>query len=201
MAYGGEDEIVDRHWPTWERAECDIWLSFPVDDPCRRGGLAFNKSQHHGSEVMARIFKTYEFMLKTNYETFYMIEYDSICLRKAPRKLPGGLHAFLWNNGGGEFKATQYPHYAHGMNRATLTKLSLMAKRFDPCIEQGFQDRAIGFICEQTAIPMIHRPDLCHSRNRIDTPEYIEQAKAAIASGVTFVHGCKTEQDLRNIGQ
>lgn len=199
FAYGGMDDMIERHWPFWERAQCDMLLSFPTDAPCKRGGLAFNSSQHHGAEIMRRIFRTFGHVLKMGYDTYYFTEGDSICLRKVPRALEGGLHGFLWKNNDPNFRASSYPHYCHSMNRNTLTKLALMSKQYDPGAEMGFQDRLIGRICEETGIPMFHRPDLCYSRNRLDTPEYVQQARDAIAGGVCFVHGIKTALELEEV--
>lgn len=196
FCWKGDNERIERHWRTWEKMECEILLSFPVDQPCQRGGLAFNKSQHHGPEVMSRIFRTFEFVLNMRHETFYFLEADAIGLRPPPKELTNGLHGFLWDNKDPKFKASRYPHYLQGMNRETLQSFSDAVKNYDPSGEQGFQDRLIGRICEENGIPMVHRPDLTYSRNLIDTDEYFEQAQQAIDNGVCAIHGIKHQWQL-----
>lgn len=201
FAYSGMDDMIERHYPTWEKAECDILLCFPTDAPCKRGGLAFDTSCHYGAPLMRRTFAAFKHVLRMGYNTYYCIEADSVCLGKAPRALPDGLHCFAWDNHGTSFKATRYPHWPWGMNRLTLVMLEAISRRYDPAQEHGFPDRLVGLICEENGIPMIHRPDLCHSRNRIsDSKEHEAEARQAIKDGVTFIHGIKTQQDKWNLG-
>lgn len=196
FCWAGDDERIERHWPYWERTGCDILLSFPINAPCKRGGLAFGKSEHHGPEIMGRIFKTFRHVLQFNRDCYWFTEADSITLKKAPQHIEGGLHGFLWQNPDLRFKASQYPHYPHGMNHNTLAKLAIVSAKYDLSAEEGFQDRLIGRICEETGIPMIHRADLAYSRNLLDTDEYFFQAQEAIDKGITFLHGIKTKQQL-----
>lgn len=201
FSYSGQDEMLNRHWPYFEKAECDILLSSPVDAACERGGLTYAKSQHYGSQLMARTFWTFRHVLKLGFDAYYFVEGDSVCLRPAPRKLTDGLHCFLWDNHDPRFTANQYPHWVLGMNRKTLVALESASRNYDPALESGFPDRLIGRICEESNIPMIHSPKLCHSRNRIsDNPEHEKEARQALKDGIVFLHGIKTQQDLWNLG-
>lgn len=199
FAYSGMDDMIDRHWESWQKTGCDILLSFPVDAPCRRGGLAFEKSQHHGAEIMKRIFRTFEHVMNLPYITYYFTEADSMGFCCPPRLLKDGLHCFKWYNNDPNFKAQYYPHYCHGMNNMTLFKLFKASKRYEPSQEQGFQDRFIGMVCEENGIEMHHRPDLCYSRNLLETDEHFSEARQAIKNGVAFIHGVKHEWQMQKL--
>lgn len=200
FAYAGMDEMIERHWPTWEKSGCDILLCFPVDAPCKRGGLAFDTSCHYGAPLMRRTFAAFKHVLQLGYDTYYFIEADSVCIGEAPQRLLYGVQCFAWNNSDPQFKAKRYLHWPWGMNRKTLTQLEAVCKYYPPSAEQGFPDRLLGLICEENEIPTMHRPDLAYSRNRLDTPEYVAQAREAIKNGAKFIHGVKTQQDLDNLG-
>lgn len=196
FCWKGDDERIDRHWGSWEKTGCDIILSFPVDAPCRRGGLAFELSQHHGANIMRRIFDTFNRVRLIGYDTYWFGEADMIGIRSAPIEISDGLHGFLWDNKDPQFKAKQYIHYAQGMNRKTLSDVCVACHSVAPDSEQGFQDRFLGMVCENNNIPLIHRADITYSRNALDRNEYFEQAQTAIDSGVSFVHGIKEQWQL-----
>jgi hypothetical protein len=196
FTYEGQNEMLDRHWKGYEKHFGEhILLSFPTDAPCPRGGVCFNKSQHYGKELMERIYKTLRLVTMMPYDMIYCIEGDSIILSKPPEILSSGLHCFLWNNTENRFKAKHYPHWPWAANKPTLSAIvQLMRFRLEE--EEGFPDRQMGLICEDNEIPMIHRSDICYSRNRLDRPEYIEEAREAIKNGAMFIHGIKTKEEF-----
>ena len=148
---------------------------------------------------MARTFWTFKHVLRLGYDTYWFVEGDSIATAKAPTKLTDGIHCFRWENYQTEFRAKTFLHWALGLNRKSLTQLAEASDLYNPAQEQGFPDRLIALICEEQGIKIHHRPDISYSRNRLDRPEYVQQAQEAIRNGASFVHGLKTQDDLNTL--
>jgi len=197
FTWAGDDERIERHWPYWERSGCDILLSYPVDAPCARPGVAFHRSCHHGPELISRIFRTFEHVSGRQYATYYFIEADSVILGRVPVQLPPGFHGyFLPNDNEARFAAPLYPHYAHGMGRATLMDVIQGMALSEVDMEEGYPDRFLGRVLFENYIPMTNRVDLMYSRNLLDQPKYIAGARDAIAHGALFIHGIKEQHHL-----
>jgi len=203
FTYAGQQEMVNRHHAYFERGGSDIIYIYPKDAtllaPKGVTGIAIGKSEHYGSELMQRMGIGIGLVAAMNYDTIAVVEGDSIVLRPIPDAQPSGIDCFLYDtNGDPQWKAKHYVHWPWLMSGATayLVGRGLQAMVEAGDIERGFPDRMLGLCAERLDIELRHRPDLTYSRNRVDAPEYIQQARTAIASGAVFVHGLKTQLDI-----
>lgn len=161
-------------------------------------------SQHYGWQLMKRHERSISAAIGMEYENICCVEADSIVLKKISKpSTEDGIDCFLFNNepGSSFFQAKTLAHWPWLMTRATAQRLvetfRIMLATGD--IERGFPDRMLSWAAEQYGIPLIHSSALCYSQNRIDTPQKMQEGRAAIANGATFIHGIKTAEKLQEL--
>lgn len=201
FTYSGQQQMLERHLPFFRKGGADIILVSPRDEPVTAPddctALNVGSSEHYGQSLMQRMNIGIK-CAAADYDTIAVVEGDSIVLGPIHDAQPEGIDCFLYDSEQPPWKAPHYVHWPWLMSRKTAMRV---AAEFHTLIslkdiERGFPDRMLGYAAHRAGIPLRHRPDITYSRNLIDTPEYVAQARDAIAGGAVFVHGVKTQAHL-----
>lgn len=214
LSYVRANELVARHWPWYRKAGCDILgvgrETTSCEWPVRVGqdGLVNvtnigEDSYVHGDNLIRLHVDTLDYMLSLigDYTHFCLIEPDTIFLRGITQNdVPTyGFRATLVGNKSPGFFGSFYCHGPwifdrHGAQFAVNSARRMLNVGL---IEQGFPDRFWGLVCDLYGLPFtkLH----AYSQNRLDRPEYIQQARQALADGAFAIHGIKTDGELRSV--
>ena len=65
-------------------------------------------------------------------------------------------------------------------------------------LEQGYPDRFLGLMVDLHYLPWSDIPGT-YTQNTIDRPEYVLEARKAIADGAWYIHGVKTAAQLKAV--
>lgn len=197
-----EDEICRMFLPYWQRSGCDLLFSSPLDAPSKLEGVQHvrfgRKLTDKASDYwffQSRWLDTMKYCLTLPFEGFVFTCYDSICLGALPlvgRK--DSIHTFACGPTP-QFESTWglHPPWCFGVD--VLKEFVEAAGREPITLEGGVADRWLPCVMQRNDIAF----EPCNwswSRNGIDTFEYAESARQAIASGVLFVHGVKNKAQL-----
>ena len=202
---GKEDPVCELFLPFWQRSGCDLLFSSPTDCPSKLAGMdhvQFGKKLTGRRQdywfYQSRVLDTFKHCLTLPHTGFIFTQYDSICLGRLPLIEPsasihsavGGLKAPY------EAKVCLHPPWCFGIER--LQEFVTCASQESIQLEGGVMDRWLPLIMQRHQLKF----DECRwswSKNAIDTPEYVESARRAIANGCLFVHGVKNAQQLEKI--
>ena len=214
LSYVRANEIVARHWHWYRTAGCDILGVGRETTSCEwpakvgQGGLVNvtnigEDSYVHGDNLIRLHVDTLDYMLSLigDYTHFCLIEPDTIFVRPiGTQDTPNyGLKATLVGQGSPGFYGSFYCHGPwifdrHGAQFAVNTARRMLKVGL---IEKGFPDRFWGLLCDLSGLPYTRLH--AYSQNRLDRPEYIQQARQAITEGALAVHGIKTEMELKSV--
>lgn len=199
---GEEDSVCELFLPFWRKSGCDLLFSSPLDCQSNLRGVTH---VHFGRKLtgrrqdywfyQSRVLDTFKFCISLPYTGFIFTQYDSICLGPLPIIQPSdSIHTVV----GGpkepyESKVCLHPPWCFGKDR--LLEFVKAASQEPIDLETGVMDRWLPLIMQRHGLKF----EPCRwswSQNAIDTPEFVELAKAAIANGRLFVHGCKNKTQL-----
>lgn len=200
FGYGKQDEMLERHRPFFDRAECEIMLVSPADDPFSHPSITYGFSQYTGDSVILRHIYALEYAMRLPFDNFFCVEADSVVLKPIPVHPKNGMNTVVYQNADRSFKSPFYCHCPWWFDRETLDKWVWTAKVVGPSHEKGFADRYMGYVAWQAGINVVDRKDVFYSRNRIDSDTYRQEAREAINNGHIHLHGLKTLEDLQSIG-
>lgn len=201
-----EDDICEMFLPFWRTSGCDLLFSSPLDAPSK---LDFVDHVYFGKKLTARgaedywyyqsrVLDTFKYCLTLEYEGFIFTQYDSICLGKLPViSTSDSIHHFAGaNTQPFESKFCLHPPWCFGKER--LEEFVKCASQESIHLERGVMDRWLPLIMQRHKLAFT-TSDWSWSKNSIDTPEYVEDCRQAIARGILFVHGVKNRQQLNAI--
>lgn len=210
FSYAGANATVGRHWPYFERAGVPIWGIGRIDTSCVwPNGCRYTTdigmdSYVNGHNLCSRLVKALTHFLEerqfADFSDVCLIEYDSIFTRPLPEH-PGGLATHIAGGNSTGFKGTRYFHTPWWVDRPTAEMIVNEGWRMihNGDIEHGFPDRFLGLLCDrQPEIKVVPLLDT-FSVNTIDRPEYVEMARAAVKRGAFYLHGIKTESQLKAV--
>lgn len=215
MAHQAASATVARHWPHYEKAGCPILgvgrMDKPVDWPAGpevrslwRTVSIGNDGYADGKNHLERYLALLEMFLNhpefKEFDSLMVTEYDSVFLGPVPGPSYGHFVATLgWFGGNDGFAPVPYFHAPWWTSRAIAKVILLAGQRMLNCgiTEKGFLDRWLGLLVYLFAIPW--KEAEAFSVNTLDTPEHMAAARKAIAAGAWFVHGVKTEPQLKNL--
>lgn len=213
QTYPGGNETFERNWPFFLRSGAhEIWAIttegggcwVPEDVPEVRIG---KNCYINGSHLPTRLVDTLEVALsnKTSFDHILVAEYDTLIL--SPIRYRAMEHAVASHRAGSSTWGSKVNSFYHN---PWLFKREA-AKRFvdegRTVIAEGIPDRQrgqppppeaspdvfFGFVMERMKQPV--QIDLWsqYSRNSLDIPGHLEEARQARKNGVDVIHGAKTK--------
>lgn len=212
MAHAGANDMVSKLFPFYERAGCDIlgigrigsiWPSGPRLIGFRNEG---QDCYNDGTSQLTRFIDTLDFVTSRRdvspYTGFCIAEWDTVFFQPIGEwatKVPNGLEATLAGGRSDGFRASRYFHGPWRINDFTARSMIHVGRKLLAAglTEQGFLDRWLGLMCDLYPIEFTPSPN--YSRNSLDRPEYIDQARAAIKAGAWAVHGVKDQHMLAQL--
>lgn len=203
QTYPGANLAAARHFPFYENAGADRIIGITTEDggcdwPGREDIEVGPDCYVSGDHLCRRLLETISACLESGADELMVAEYDTLFFRPMPPLFPDGLVMNATGGGGPEFRGLAYYHGPWCMNAVTAQKVVASGRLMlaDGDIEHGWPDRFIGRLAERFEIPAVQGFFKNYSRNCLDTPEYIAEARAAIAAGAHAVHGVKTVGQL-----
>lgn len=215
LSYAKANETVARHWPYYELTGCNILGVGREDSDCRWptgpenrsmiGHIEVGKDSYvNGDNLCRRIVDVLERLVDGQefqaYTDFLLTEHDAIFLHGLPGHM-GGMITTLGGYGGSGFTGTKFYHGPWWVDRQTAGEMVLYGRRMLKLglIETGFPDRFIGLMDDLYDLGVSYSDEWTYSRNALDRPEYIQEARKAIERGAWYVHGIKTEAQLKAV--
>lgn len=219
LSHSGANETVQRHWPWYERAGCDIlgvgrentnsvWPLF--NNAQLSNGNHYIGSLNVGQEsgpvganhierftnVLQALTVEARFML---YERFAIIEYDGIFTKPIPDTAPG-LTTKLAGHLTPGFMSEHFYHTPWIVDEDTGIDIVRYGKRMLKAglIEHGFIDRWLGLMHDLYKFPLHDLGHLSYTQNTI-LPHHYDDARKAVKNGAFYLHGVKTHEALEAI--
>lgn len=205
QTFPGGSAAVRRHYPYYEAAGADKILGITTEGggcywPTPDQVVIGPDSYVRGAHLCQRLIDTIAACLIFGPKEIIVAEYDTLFFHPIPA-LPPGLTMNPTGGGGPEFLGKTFYHgpWCMGADTArTVVELGrVMIAQND--IEHGWPDRFIGWLAEKHPVPVHSGVFKNYSRNTLDQPEYLAEARAAIAGGAHAVHGVKTPEQLEAI--
>lgn len=193
----GDQDRIERHEPYWKRSGCQLLYSFPCDAPLTiRPGFCSQWSEQYGESMLKRHIDTLRFCYDAGFDSVYATEADSICLKAAPEPFGTSVGGYVFNDPDNErFRASTFTHWAWSFNRDVLGRFLDAAESDTDALREKFPDRWLSLICERHNIPLRH-DDRVWSRNQLDQPDIVRDARQAVQDGVWAIHGVKHSHQL-----
>lgn len=214
LSYAKANDMVERHWPYFLKADCDImgvgregsgcrfpqerlvWTAFYGKDEYVNGS---NLPDYHIRAMSCALSLTHG--EDQPYTHFILTEPDAITLKPLPLHI-GGLMATYCGGKSHGFLGNAFFHGPWYVDRPTAYRFVDGGKAMLHCglIEQGFPDRFWGLWQELNCVKFTPlNPSHSYSQNRLDRPQYIQEAREAIARGCCYIHGLKLESELQAV--
>lgn len=209
FSYAGANDIVKRHWPYYTLADCAIWGIGRTDSKCvwpagiwrtdnigKEGYVGKGKLCERLVDAMAM------FAFNKAFEEFTdlcLIECDAIFTKGLP-KHSGGLISHLAGGPSEGFLSTRYFHTPWWVDRETASMIAGMGAQLirQGTIENDFPDRFLGLICDRYPEIKVTQSNT-FSTNLIDSIPLLLAARLSIETGAYYIHGIKTEAQLRGV--
>lgn len=206
QSWGGALEQVRRQWPYYTLPGWDICGCCPEDSfhtwpaEIRYCELIGKSAYFPNPQLVKTWVKTWETLLLRDcykkYESFCMIEYDSVFLRQPPPH-PGGLFSHLAGGPMQGFKASRFFHCPWFADRATAAIIVEEGNKLisEGEFEHGSPDVFLGLITDR-------RPEIkvtetgTFSTNGGGWPDHKDAIAKAVKNGCWFAHGLRTQQEL-----
>lgn len=205
QTYPGATEAVKRHFPHYEKSGADRVIGitteggicyWPTDDVKAIGPNGYAQLGH----LPNRLLRTLEYALSQGADEIIVAEYDALFFQPISSPFPDGLVMNKTGGGSPGFIGSGFFHPPWMMSAPTARRVievgdDLLRRGM---IEQGFPDRFIGLVADQ-GIPVIQNFFRSYSRNTLDQPQYLEEARLARESGAHVIHGFKTAAQLAHV--
>lgn len=216
LSYAKANDMVARHWPYFLKAGCDIMGVGREDSDCRFpterlvytakigkdsyvDGANLPEMHVRALEVALSLDYNQDTEAPQPYDSFALTEPDAIFLKPLPLHRGGLMATYSGGNSPG-FLGSFFCHGPWHFDRWTAKQAVNFGKRMiaKGLVERGFPDRFWGLWCDLYDTKFTSFPN-SYSQNRLDRPEFIQQARDAIAKGAFYVHGIKTIGELQAV--
>jgi hypothetical protein len=207
-AYPGATATLAMLWSGFKKLGADLIGVDCVGEPCvwpepipriEAGINAYATEDAYN--LPSRLVLTFRHFLTTDYERCAIFEYDTLITGAIPEYPPG----FTAHRAGGRLtgsEASEFWHTPWICDRSTAIELCLhgMELMLDGTVGRGPRgvhgspDMFLGLIADKTG--MKFHESGTFSRNTINSPEDIAEARKAIAGGTWMLHGVKTREQL-----
>lgn len=207
-SYPGANPIVARHWQYYHNAGADQIIGIGTEgsgcewpENIPTASIGVNRYMDGKSDHLCRRFiQTIEecFMNGMEWDHLCIIEYDAIFLKPMPRDLPAGIVAHLAGGTPAGCTCTRFYHCPWIMDRETARRVISCGKQMiaERDIELGSPDCFLGKMIDRFSLPITDCPFPVYSRNSLDIPAHLEEAKQAVKSGAVMIHGVKDAKML-----
>lgn len=211
LSYQKANDMVMRHFPWYRKAGCDILgvgredttCLWPAVDAQFVGSIKCGRDSYVNGDNLIRlhleVLQRFGEIEAPFYTHIVLTEPDAIFVKPLP-ELPLGMMGTPVGFRSDGFHGSTYMHGPWIFDIVTARQVVELGMRMLNCglIERGFPDRFYGLMLDLwPEIGFTKFPG--YSQNRLDRPEYVAQAREAIAQGAYYVHGIKTEQELRAV--
>ncbi len=200
--HGAVNDTVARHYPFYLKARCDRTVGvqtnrgdckWPSADTVVIGGDSYVAGNH----LPNRLIRTLEYAVNQGADEILVAEYDTLFFKPLP-SFPAG---FVLNVTGGSMPGYRCSRFYHGpwcMDAATAkATISLGDKLLSEGInEGGSPDTFLGYLTDLLNIPVHEGVFKNYSRNSLDQPAQLAEARQAYRDGANCLHGCKTADEL-----
>lgn len=204
-AHGSVNDTVARHYPYYLKAACDRTVGvlttkgdckWPSSDSVVIGGDSYVAGNH----LPNRLLRTLEYAVNQGADEILVAEYDTIFFKPFP-SLPKG---FSLNVTGGSMAGYRCSRFFHGpwcMDSATAKATVAMGDRLlaEGVNEGGSPDTFLGYITDLLHLPVHEGVFRNYSRNSLDHPQHLVEARQAYRDGCHAVHGIKHQRELEYI--
>lgn len=207
LSYAKANDMVQRHWPYFLKAGCDILGVGREDSEARFPGerlvgmVKIGKDSYVAGDNLIKLHLdalAYCLEKYPDYTHYVLTEPDAIFTKPLP--VLGTMFSATkvggWSPG---FHGRQFFHGPWCFNAVTAARFVEFGTRMlhAGLIERGFPDRFHGLLCDLYSLPWTNFPG--YSQNRLDQPKYVDDARQAIKDGYHYIHGIKTEAELRAV--
>lgn len=214
FSHSKANETVRRHWPYYLNSGCDILgvgrtdthCQWPVPDGRFIGEINVGKESYaNGDNHIVRFLDTLEHCMNApelkKYKAWAFIEYDGVLF--APIPTPR-IDTFYGKRAGYKdqgFLGQQYLHTPWIFDRIMAGRVLKAGRAMLQAglIERGFLDRWFGLMIDLYDLDWKDTGAETYTQNSLDTTEKISDARRAIAAGCFYVHGIKTESQLKEL--
>lgn len=211
MSHSAANPTLARHWSWFLKGDCDILGIGRTDTHCvwpnerLVGAIDIGlESYASGDNHITRLLGTIEHCLKSpelkGYSGFCLLEYDCVIFKPVPKPSVDTLHAKLAGHRDQGFIGENYYHTPWTFDRIMGGRILKAGRAMlrAGLIERGFIDRFLGLMADLYDLDVKDTGNTTYTRNTIE-PCHVEEARAAVDSGIWMLHGCKTEECLRDI--
>jgi hypothetical protein len=222
QSYTGANSIVARHWPYYLNSGAKEIHGIGTTDggcvwPSNIPSVLIGENKYmDGKHLPNRLLDTISYCLGTPFSHFAIIEYDTIFFNKVPEWV--GIAAHLAGGQTWGSKASTFIHNPWFIDRPTAKAILNKGRElvsFDwgtthtwhasngtgwgYGTTESSPDVFLAWVCEEAGIPV--RYDLMKefSRNSLDRPGAVDEARTARIEGLDVMHGVKTEAELNYI--
>lgn len=210
-SYPGANEPVKRHWEYYKRSGCSRIIGVaPVEGQCEWPEevpeIRIGDGKYmNGDNLPKRLMETVIYSVMKfggENETICIAEYDTIFLRPVPDFK--GVAAF---RAGGQTFGSKASCFYHNPWMFDCESGERLAREMRKILDEGHcgygtpessPDVFFGYACERLGID-VQQLLYEYSRNTIDNPQYLEEARQHIKEGCHVVHGVKTKDQLEFI--
>jgi hypothetical protein len=194
-----------RHWPYWLRAGYDRIVGITTEG----GGcywpngdtVAIGPDRYiDGPHLCNRLIRTFEFGVNQGADEICVIEHDTVFFKPMPFPFPAG---FTMNRTGGNiapWKCKEFSHNPWHLDAATARACIEMGDKMiaEGDIEGGNPDLFLGLLTEYV-YPLIRVNDglfKSYTRNALDQPAHLQEARKAYRDGAHVIHGVKHAREI-----
>ncbi len=187
-------ETAQRHWPSWREHFENIVFVTPIDSKCwvpegvqewKAGRDYYLDRDRPDDNLPRRTIETLDKCLMTKHDYFVIAEYD--CLFFSTPKPHGKFFGTMFN---------EFIHPPWGMNRNDAARFVRAGRALlqNNLISGGWPDRHMRALYDLVSPESIDVEN--YSKNTLDHPWMIEEARMAIERGAFSIHGVKTQDQF-----
>lgn len=210
---GGTEDTLERNWSWLMKGGCDVLVTFPEDDPCRKfRGVALGKViasppsdfwrlQHRTLLAFEALLADEE--IRKTYSDVMLLHQDCLFVGKARAKQREGLETMIidYPNERERFAVPLLYHPPWWLDWATMTKFVEAARKEPMDWQFGYMDRWFPAVCQKHGVPAYQTGIIDYYCLFISATDRVEEARQSILKGYPLVHGVKTKEELEWVEQ
>ena len=205
-SYPGANATVARHWPYFQNAGAGYIVGIGTTDggcqwPEEVTSVNIGKNAYlDGPHLPQRLLDTLDHFEGSD-NVIVICEYDCVFFKPLPLNELEGVGLYLTGGKAPGCKGHFFAHSPWAFHPDVVPKVITEGRKMLAAgeYEAGSPDTFLGLLCERTGIPVQFGLWGQYSRNSLDIPEQLEEARQACLDGVHVIHGVKTPEQLSYI--